>query len=1109
MLSGRRFSSVSGTCAALGVACAASTATTVYNPTVETRLRLLGSPQLEHGDAIDDLPVDKPASLLYYLAVRGDWVRRGEFAYLYRPDAPEEVALANVRVLLHRAKLIAKGGLEVERSRVRYLINTDVADFHRLAADGDLQAALALHRGPFLAGVSVSESPGYDTWLELERADLAHAWRAAALREGARLELAGEFGAAAERLKAVLTGDPLDEEALQNYLRVLFAAGRRSEARAAFDELRRTLAEELNAGPLESTATLFEALWAAGTGSEARVAAGAESIVAMSGSAAVGGSPSPDSTPGSHNLPQRTTRFHGRRREIAELGELLDQPDRRLVTITGLGGVGKSRLSLEVAAGQLPKQPDGVWLVELSDTAGPELLPHAIGSALRFDLANARDVKSALLDRMREKRTLLVLDNFEHLVDGAALLTELLEGAPHLKLLVTSRASLGLGAETIIELSGLAVPPREATTELEGYDAVSLFVDRAKQLSTSFVASGQTLEAVAELTRRVEGMPLALELAATWTRSLTVPELILELEGDLDLLAANVRDLPERQRSVRTVIDYSFRLLNDADRLALSRLSVFRGGFTREAAEQVADVHGALLLGLVGHSLISRGADGRFRLHELVRQFAAEKLGASEELRAAHSSYYLMLQAERVAALASSDRAAVLDDLLEEFDNIRAALLHAADRFEGELLTAALPALFTLYLEAGALPEITSVLEELAAEATRRGVTNDPLGLVLKQQLGRVAMSRGDFTAARVELEALVAPLHSALDRGEDGAVVTLARALDWLGSSARITGDLTAAEGFISEALALATITGSSGGSRSVSADVGLLADVTYNFALLREAQGRLPEALGLYEQTLASSLAAGDDVRAAVRRLSLAKAMAISGGDLEVAIRHLEEALSIGRAAKSIRLAGGALNALAVLAGIQGDEAGAERYNLESLVLARQQGQRDDQRVALANLGGILNAQGRLDEAAVYLRQALELTLTVKSARGLNQTYSLLGMNCSARGDHDGAVAYFIAALEPESVAGLPPMALTHCLSLLAKAHDLAGRVERARRLRTYLLREPATPPSLKVKIEAALAAGSDGVVDDHWPPGSDRPALREMAAEQRQELVSQVRS
>ena len=1047
---------------------------------------------------VRDLPVDKPASLLYYLASRADWVGRSELAYLYRPDAPEEVALGNVRVLLHRAKTLVEGvlapehspapersagterspapplelGFEVEKTRVRFLVETDVAEFRRLARAAST-SALSLYRGPFLSGVSVRESPGYDTWLELERSNLSQQWRHLALAECTRLQRSGAVEAAADLTSTLVTADPLDEEALQAHLRALFAAGRRSEARSAYENLVKTLGSELGVDPLESTTALFSAL-DAGHDDGASVELGAGTHL----------------DPGAqrHNLPQQSTRFVGRQREFDAVVDLLARDGTRLVTITGLGGVGKSRLALEVAARRLADHEDGVWFVELAGTGTPELVPTAIATALRLDVKGGRGATAALTDHLRTKRVLLVLDNFEHLVEAAAGLHDLLEAAPGLALLVTSRVPLDLRAESIFELEGLATPPAGATTDLLGFDAVRLFVDRAERLSEGFVASGVTLEAVAEVTRRVEGMPLALELAATWTRSLSAPELVRELDGSLELLSASLRDLPERHRSIRTVIAYSWGLLTDVERRALAGLSTFRGSFTQQAAEQVAGVHLALLVGLVSHSLVTRKPGGRFHLHELVRLFASEH--ADQSLVEPHSRYYLRLLTDRSARLRTPERAAVLEELLDDLDNIRLAFETAIARFDAELLAAALPDVFWLSAEAGSLEAVTRRLHELEAEARRRDHTHGRLWLEIRLQLVRALMSRGDFGAVRAPLEELVAELRAP---DSDHPPHLLVRALDWAGSSARITGDLAAAEALIGEALALA----------ERGDDTLLLADVTYNRASLAQTRGQHDAALQHHGRSLELCLSAGDDVGAAMRRLALANVLFVTGGDRETIRTHLESALATARAARVPRLEGATLNALAVLAGAEGNDAAAERYNLEALALARHTGQRADQRTALANLGGMLNKQERLDEAAVYLRQALALAQDTDGGTGLNQVYALLGANASRAGDHAGAAAYFVCSLDKVIFDKVPAFGQTQCLSLVAYAHERAGRLDAATALRRVLVEHPATPPHVRKTIADELVESGVGG-DEPAKTDDDATSLVEVAAAQREILA-----
>jgi tetratricopeptide (TPR) repeat protein len=432
------------------------------------------------------------------------------------------------------------------------------------------------------------------------------------------------------------------------------------------------------------------------------------------------------------------------------------------------------------------------------------------------------------------------------------------------------------------------------------------------------------------------------------------------------------------------------------------------------------------------------------------------------------------------------------------------AFADAVSRFDEERLATALPQLFTLYLEAGALDEFTARLHDLAEEVSARGSTHRRLWVEVMLQLGRAHMSHGEFGAARVELEPVAQQLRLAAGPDADA---TLARVLDWLGSCARIMGDREAAEDHVTEALRLAD--GLPG--RLADEALALQSDLTYNLASLRQVQGRSEEALQLHERSLDLCLRAGADVSAALRRLSIAHIKIVSGAGLDEAQRHLDEALAVGRAARASRVEGGALNALAVLSGAQGDQAGAERFHLESLALARQQGQQDDQRAALANLGGILNGQARLDEAAVYLRRALELAQRTGNPGGLNQAYTLVAENCSLRGDHGAAAAHLRAALDPEVLAGTPAVGQAQCLSLLANVHERAGRSDRARELRLHLLAHPATPPGLKRKIEGTLGASERGHAADgasEHGPATDRASKHGPAAD-RASAPSETRS
>ncbi len=658
------------------------------------------------------------------------------------------------------------------------------------------------------------------------------------------------------------------------------------------------------------------------------------------------------------NLPEVFTSFVGRARELAELRALL--ACNRLVTLTGPGGVGKTRLALQAAAAVRDDWQDGVWFVDLAPIVDPTFVPNAIAQTLGVIEVGSEPLAETLRSRLRPMHSLLILDNCEHLIEACADLVEsLLRTAPNLRFLATGREALHVGGEQCYQLSPMSLPASSTDlAALSGSEAVQLFVERARLQQQAFVLTANRAPAIAELCVRLDGMPLALELAAARVAVLSVEKIVERLNDRFRLLTGGSRTSLPRQQTLHATITWSFELLSEAARTLLARLSVFKGGFNLEAAEAVAAGDGLpqddvldLLSSLIGKSLVlAEIGGGRYRLLETIREFAQERLLAAGEgaaVRERHSAWYLRL-AERVEpSLAGGPQQKIALDLLEaDHDNLRAALAWALEAPKrGDLALRLCGALYRFWSRRGYWQEGYRACMNALVQAPRAGD---------KAARAKTLLTAGSIgnnvpeAANRTLLEDALALSREASDRSTEAiALNNLARVLDW-------NVDLSRAKSLLEQA-------------RKINRELGNSTSELHNMSNLVNVLRRqrdLAAALALAQEGLATSRSSGDRW-------------------LEAVFLHV-----LGRVAFDA-----------------GDVADAQRFNEQALGIARELVMPDWQSFSLVKLAFLAVAVGDPAAARCHLIAAVDISRTFGGRLNLSECFSAAGVLASYTGHHDQA--------------------------------------------------------------------------------------------------------
>lgn len=879
------------------------------------------------GRSVSRFESDQVRALLAYLALPpGRAHSRAHLADLLWPGLPADAARANLRNTLSRLRhalndrdpalpliladqgtIALAAGPEIVCDGARFVALADGCAAHdhwqleacRSCAQ-PLREAAELYQGALLGELSLSRSPHFEEWLLATRARLEQQ----ALELFAALARAAEASGDAAQLRLFarrqLKIEPWREQAHRQLMLGLALGGERGAALVQYRQLQTLLARELRLEPEAATRALYEHI------RSAPVIGGGN------------GATSPRS-----QLPAALTPLIGRERELAALQQ---RHPWRLLTLTGTGGIGKTRLALELARGELATFTHGVFFVDLAPLERGDGIVSAIAAVL--DLVLHGEPQAALINALREKHLLLIFDNCEHLLDSLGIIVAILQAAPRVQILATSRERLSLRGEQVYPVEGLDYRTEEDGPQVAEPPAVQLFLQSARRVLPSFALDREQRGAVLRICRLLEGLPLGLELAAAWIDAMSPAEIAAALSRSSRFLEADWRDAHPRQRSLHAAFDWSLRLLHTDEQQALCRLTHFHGGWTRAAAEQIAAVPHQVLLLLLRKSLIRRDDSGCYTLLEPLRQLAAERLPAdvAQEVAERHCAYYLGLMAAHVRQLSDEQPQQAIATIRRELDNVRHAWFWAVANRRAELLEDSLYAFKEFYLWTGQLEDVVGSLED-AAERLREA-SNHPRAV-----------------AARSRLLGLVAGLQLAQGR--------YASAAQWAEEAVSASVNLRSQEGEAHGRLVLGVIQ--------------LVQGLDVGFDELRRA---LAIARGAAHRGVQSALLGYDELQCCYWLAWVGHRRC----DSAAARRWAAEGLMVSRRLGRQRGEISCLYLLALAERDAGDGAAFERCAKQLTVAARVSSYPRAEGMALHIAGEMLARQGHYAEARTYLERALE---------------------------------------------------------------------------------------------------------------------------------------